>query len=28
VPGYAVISHNEVAPNVRVQSLGVLTVEG
>jgi flagellar biosynthesis protein FlhA len=23
-PGYAVISHNEVAPNTKVQSLGVI----
>lgn len=27
VPGYAVISHNEIAPNTRVQSLGVISIE-
>lgn len=27
VPGYAVMSHHEVAPNTKVQSLGVLTIE-
>lgn len=27
VPGYAVISHQEIAPNTRVQSLGVIAVE-
>ncbi|WKZ57147.1 MAG: flagellar biosynthesis protein FlhA [Bdellovibrionota bacterium] len=27
VPGYAVISHQEIAPNTRVQSLGVVSVE-
>lgn len=27
VPGYAVISHQEIAPNTRVQSLGVISVE-
>jgi flagellar biosynthesis protein FlhA len=27
-PGFAVISHSEVAPNVRVQSLGVISMEG
>ena len=27
VPGYAVISHHEIAPNTRVQSLGVIAVE-
>ncbi|MEN9847106.1 MAG: hypothetical protein RIS36_2253 [Pseudomonadota bacterium] len=26
-PGYAVISHNEVAPNTKVQSLGVITMD-
>ncbi len=27
VPGYAVISHQEIAPNTRVQSMGVISVE-
>jgi flagellar biosynthesis protein FlhA len=27
VPGFAVISHNEIAPNTRVQSLGVISIE-
>jgi flagellar biosynthesis protein FlhA len=27
VPGFAVMSHQEIAPNTRVQSLGVVTVE-
>ncbi|NMC62089.1 MAG: flagellar biosynthesis protein FlhA [SAR324 cluster bacterium] len=27
VPGYAVISHNEIAPSTRVQSLGVISAE-
>lgn len=27
VPGYSVISHQEIAPNTRVQSLGVLVIE-
>lgn len=27
VPGFAVISHNEIAPSTRVQSLGVINVE-
>lgn len=28
VPGYAVISHQEIAPNTKVQSLGVIALEG
>ncbi len=28
VPGYAVMSHQEIAPNTRVQSLGVVALEG
>ena len=27
-PGVSVISHQEIAPNTRVQSLGVIAVEG
>jgi len=27
VPGYAVMSHQEIAPNTRVQSLGVVAIE-
>ncbi len=26
-PGFAVISHQEIAPNTRVQSLGVITID-
>jgi flagellar biosynthesis component FlhA len=25
-PGYAVLSHHEIAPNTKVQSLGVLSI--
>lgn len=27
VPGYAVISHQEIAPNTKVQSLGVISID-
>jgi len=27
VPGFAVMSHQEIAPNTRVQSLGVVNLE-